>query len=166
MNTNLFHARLDAEFLIPLLWKGWSCVYRPDEPVNLEELLYGCVETDSEWRRAEALGSAHLYYQVATSEVPLVLFEWPGPAEPIRGSLYLATFALRKKTPLAAQARPQSPAGSAPQGRPARRVPGLGRAGPRRDRARAGRGVLGVRLRGGGAAGPGPEGGVGLSGIR
>ena len=58
--------------------QGWSCIYRPDEPVNLEELLYGCVETDLEWRRVERLGSAHLYHQVATSEVPLGLFEWAG----------------------------------------------------------------------------------------
>jgi hypothetical protein len=64
--------------------------------VNLEELLYGCIETDSEWRRAETLGSAHLYYQVATSEVPLVCFEWPGLAGPIYGSLYLVTFGLHK----------------------------------------------------------------------
>ncbi len=96
MNTNLFHARLDAEFLIPLLWQGGSCIYRPDEPVDIEELLYGCIETDAEWRRVDTLGSAPLYSRVATSEVPLVFFEWPGAAEPIHGSLYLATFALRK----------------------------------------------------------------------
>ena len=35
-------------------------------------------------------------YQVATSEVPLLVFEWPGPGEPIFGSLYLATFGLPK----------------------------------------------------------------------
>ncbi len=64
--------------------------------MNLEELLYGCVETEAEWHRVERLGSAHLFYEVATSEVPLVLFEWPGPAEPIRGSLDLVTFGLRK----------------------------------------------------------------------
>ena len=96
MNTNLFHARLDAQFLIPLLWQGWSCIYRPDEPVNLEELLYGCVETDSEWHRVQRLGSAHLFYQVAMSDPPLAHFEWPGAGEPISGSLYLATFGLPK----------------------------------------------------------------------
>ena len=96
MNTNLFHARLDAQFLIPLLWQGWSCIYRPDEPVNLEDLLYGCVETDAEWHRVQKLGSAHLFYQVATSDPPLAHFEWPGAGEPISGSLYLVTFGLPK----------------------------------------------------------------------
>jgi hypothetical protein len=96
MNTNLFHARLDAQFLIPLLWQGRSCIYRPDEPVDFEELIYGCMDGEADWRRVERLGAVYLYWQVARSDIPLVLFEWPGPAEPIRGSLYLTTFGLRK----------------------------------------------------------------------
>ena len=58
--------------------------------------MYGCMDGEADWRRVERLGTRYLYWQVATSEIPLVLFEWPGPAEPIRGSLYLTTFGLRK----------------------------------------------------------------------
>ncbi len=48
------------------------------------------------WHRVQKLGSAHLFYQVATSDPALVLFEWPGMGEPIFGSLFLATFGLPK----------------------------------------------------------------------
>jgi hypothetical protein len=96
MNTSLFRARLDAEFLLPLLTVGWSCLYRPDEPVNLDDLLYDVIDSDEEWRRVERLSAAYLYSQVATAEVTLVRVEWDGPVVPVHGAVYLANFGLRK----------------------------------------------------------------------
>jgi hypothetical protein len=96
MNTNLFRARLDAEFLVPFLTVRWSCLYRADEPVNLDDMLHSVIDSDEEWRRVERLSAVYLYNQVATTEVTLARFEWAGPVVPVRGSLYLTNFGLPK----------------------------------------------------------------------
>jgi len=96
MNTNLFRARLDTAFLVPLLAGDWSCLYRADEPVDLEDLLHSVIDSDEEWGRVERLGAVYLYRQVVTAEVTLVQFEWGGPAVPARGTLYLVNVGLPK----------------------------------------------------------------------
>ena len=96
MHTNLFRARLDAAFLLPAFWVGDNPVYRPDAPVDLEDLLLGTVDGEEEWRRVERLGAGYLYRRVLTAEVPLTLFIWSEALAPVYGSLYLAEFGLRK----------------------------------------------------------------------
>ena len=96
MNTNRFRARLDAAFLVPFLTAGRDCPYRPEEPVNLDDLIHDAVDSDEEWRRVGQLGTGYLYNQVARADLTLALFEWAGPIMPVGGCLYLVNFGLPK----------------------------------------------------------------------